>query len=121
MEEMRLRTRRDVMRSAPSHWKSCYLDNNGTWAGPYPWGDPHAIYDELMKLDMDTVTRAQVDAVHAGLTFNRCSECSADEDVLIRLGPEPDYESDPFDICFSCLVTAIVMIPPRVYPPTDEN
>lgn len=36
-------------------------------------------------------------------TDNRCDECHADRDVLIRIGDEPDYDARWVDLCADCL------------------
>ena len=63
---------------------------------------------ELSKLNPDTCTAEEVDTLIGNNTWTSktCNECGNRAKDVIRLGEEPDYESQTAYLCKDCLTKA---------------
>ena len=97
---MRIITKREMIKAVRNRWRQQYSKRIAD-------GDEYycRIDDGLFRLDLDTCTSADVDAVigRGGWTDNRCSECGLDRSALVRLGDEDDNETPWIDLCEECL------------------
>ena len=67
-----------------------------------------SIYHELHELDKSTASVEDVARIIGNTSWCelKCDECNQYVDVVIRLGEEPDYESNTVNVCMSCLKKA---------------
>ena len=68
---------------------------------------------ELAKLNPETVSKGEVDALIGNKSWTRvenCSECGAEAVAVVELGEEPDYDSMTAFVCESCLRKALDLI-----------
>ncbi len=93
-------TERDVIRGVPKRWRAQYPENKG---------DKHAIWVALKRLDLETCTAADVDAVIGNGSWTRidCDGCGNKVDTAVTVGQEPDYDSSTATICAVCLQQAV--------------
>ena len=72
-----------------------------------------AVGAELAKLNPETVSKAEVDALIGNKSWTRaenCSECGAADVVVVELGEELDNDSLTAFVCESCLRKALNLI-----------
>jgi len=65
----------------------------------------------LSNLPKDATEKQVEDIIgNSSWTSNECNECGKDDDTVIRLGTDQDYEPNVFDICIKCLNKAVKLI-----------
>ena len=67
---------------------------------------------ELMALDQDTATSAQVNEIigSAWVSEYECGECGKKSWRIVEIGQEPDYESATAYLCADCLRSALQLL-----------
>lgn len=102
---MQIITRKTQANSAAARFARNYKPSHNCEAWPvYQWGDTGYIYQSLLELGSNPKPN-DVEAILKGWTTpGTCSECGeVQENMLIQLGEEPDYESHTAYICVECL------------------
>lgn len=97
---MKLITKRDLIKQAIKDFtdvwgdKSYTFDKRGIMVGA-----------ELKKLDAETVTVEEVEALIGsnGWTRRSCDECERDVDVVVEVGDHPKYDNSVARMCIDCL------------------
>lgn len=100
-------TRQYLASQAAKRWKRQYAER-GKFYDP----DKERIYEQLTALGDAPIPDA-VDAAIGNNTWTEppsCSECREFRDVIIRVGDEPDYESETAWLCETCLRAAIDLV-----------
>lgn len=107
--EMKIITKRDVIRGSREKWVRHYKhyrdDYIVGWGDMLPAGE---IRTKLAALNLETCTQKDVDdAIQAGSSWAAlyCDICDKDVERLLRVGGEPDYEASWIDICADCLAS----------------
>lgn len=106
---MRVVTRREIIRQVPAEFKRRYNHQRDEkrWGrnSHTTWGE---VIDGLDKLDSETCAPEEINKLigNDSWTDNKCDECGAQSETLVRLGEEPDYEARWQDLCGSCLLEA---------------
>src|SRR5690348_10271210 len=98
---MKLITTRDAIKRAITSFRASYGD--GTYGNDRRGRRAGA---ELAALDPDTVDRAVVDEIigNDSWTGLKCNECGdPDNDAVVQVGEEPDYESATAYLCLTCV------------------
>jgi hypothetical protein len=102
-------TERDIILKVPAKWKQQYdlHFRNGNWPQ-----DKRDIYNNLLKLDFNTCTQADVAQVIGNKSWTglKCDECKKDVDWVLHLGDEPDYESNTVYVCKECVKKAAELL-----------
>jgi hypothetical protein len=100
---MELITERDLIRSVASRWRRQY---NGRMNEALTRGQtPEQIAQELDRLDVEVATAEDVIRIVGNDTWTcppRCSECHSVRRAVIRIGEEPDRESETAWLCQDC-------------------
>ncbi len=110
---MKLVYRRDVIRAVRESWLRQYqyrpADEVPTWAQKRTIGDIRAA---IKALDLETCSPSDIDKALGtkGWASHTCDECSADLEVLIRFGSDPDYDARWQDLCAVCLDEGIALM-----------
>lgn len=108
-------TRESCAAGATKRWKDQYGPerNNGRWYVAFDKRDRSAVYERLLALG-PAPKPDEVDAVVGNSSWTdtpRCSECdSTDNAPRVRVGEEPDYESNTAWLCLSCAENAVAML-----------
>lgn len=115
---MRLITLRSQIKKVCIHWKSTYLGSGNDWAKlGYYGSDKKHIYNQLMKLDLDTCTPQDVAVIIGNDSWARqheCGECDNKFDTVIEIGQEPDCESYTAYLCLDCLKKAVSLFEDQI-------
>lgn len=104
---MRVVTKRELIKGVRNSWREQYQREICDLTNPRHH-DRAAVDDALFRLDTDTCSEADVDAVIGvkGWVRNECDECHRDMDTLVRIGPEPDFDVRYLDLCADCISAA---------------
>jgi hypothetical protein len=106
---MELVTRRTLAAEAADRWVAQYKGNLG--------GKASAIRALGESPDPDAV-----DAIIGNGSWTsvpECNECKADVAAVVRIGDEPDYESNTAWVCEDCLKKALAVICPQYWSPVQ--
>ena len=105
-------TKRDVIRGVRDKWLGQYRASPDEarlrWDHQRTFGD---VRRSLGALDLEACESTDIDRA-IGVTdwaSLKCDECSADCELLVRIGDEPDYDNRWIDVCVNCLRTAVKM------------
>ncbi|MCK9569140.1 hypothetical protein M0R72_09375 [Candidatus Pacearchaeota archaeon] len=102
---MKLITIRSQIRDVADRFAAQYRGKSGNPA----WRETIA---RLECLDKETATPEDVAAIIGNRSWvcpTVCSECRVESEVVVRLGDEPDYDSNTTWICPSCLQKALTL------------
>lgn len=101
---MKIITHRLLIQNVARRWRETYF-SNGEWK--YDSGKSD-IYKKLATLLKDKATAKEVNDIIGNESWTRitCNECRKDTDWVMRLGEEPDYESETACLCKSCIQKA---------------
>ena len=104
---MRIVTWREVVKDLPK----MYRERFENWDRQHRFPDGTTIgqnMDALRALDMESCSPEDIAAIGlTGWVGLRCDECGKEQDALVRLGEEPDYEARWQDLCRECLQAAL--------------
>lgn len=108
--DMRPVFRREVVRGAKARWLEQYKAYDDKQKIGVP-GRSKSVGDtrrELAKLDAETASAEQIEAAidATGWTDLDCELCGKPQEVVLRIGQEPDYEARWVDLCPECLASA---------------
>lgn len=98
-------TTRDRIREVAKRWGQAY--------GKGQYGqDKMETLSKLSLLDLETVSAEKVDEIigNKSWTSQRCDECDEYVHSVVRLGMEPDYDSNTAYVCFDCLSKAAALV-----------
>lgn len=100
---MKLIYKSDIIKGVPKRWAEQYTKGASL--------DKQQITRQLLALPWG-FTSTQVNAIigNDSWTECKCDECRKDNDVLIRIGDDPDYEARWLDLCPDCLKLALQTI-----------
>lgn len=108
---MKLLNERTQVREVAERWREQYRPY-GEW-GRTVYGPSQPIYERLKRLDAETATAADVDAI-IGVTGwadrATCQECRVRSFDCVHLGDEPDYDASYAIICVDCLRKALALV-----------
>lgn len=92
--------RRDIIKGVSKAWDNQYRT--------YGCERKTAIGERLKDLDLKTCSAKDVDEVigNGSWTTNACDLCGEENERLLRIGDDPDYEARFVDICGTCLDVA---------------
>ena len=109
MNEPSLLYQRDKIRSALQRHREAYPNDNYRYFNGQTAGE---VRQRIARLDLETCTAAELDAVMVGSGWgsNECDVCGEDAPVLVRIGDEPDYDNRWQDVCEACLRKAVDMM-----------
>lgn len=103
MSEVRIINVRDICKSVPERWAKQY--------GNYHQGgdDKREITKNLNALAPEQRDGATIEAIIGNTSWTRqcCDLCGNEQDVLCRMGSEPDYDARWLDVCLACLKDAL--------------
>ncbi len=101
---MELITTRGEIRTVPVRWHEQYRNYQRKDAA-----EKAAISRQLDDLDLETVTAKKIAAVigNDSWTEIHCDECDKNVNVAVRVGQEPDYQSNTATVCVPCLKKAL--------------
>ena len=110
---MVLITERQLVREVAERWKDQYFINE-TWPdGP----DNEDIYKKLLAMPRWATAATVAEIIgNDSWTSIRCDECGKNVKSAMRLGEEPDYESNTVKLCLACLKKAIGLYAPAASP-----
>ncbi len=100
---MKIVSRTEICQIAPERWAEQYRNTR------------HTIHAErtvrLSLLSPQDRTPEKIDAIigNPSWTTNCCDECGVNQEILVRLGEEPDYGSRYLDLCLNCLRAAVAL------------
>lgn len=94
--------KRDVIKAIPKRWRKHYPDN-------FYGNDKLEIWQKLALLNTETCDPSVIDDIigNESWTSLKCDECDREQDILVRIGEEPDYEARWQDLCADCLRAAL--------------
>ena len=103
---MKIITRKGLASTAAKRWKDQFFHrlNTGLWYAT-SWGkSKEQIYNELVALGDDPAADAVDKAIgNDSWTSCKCDECNQEVEWVIRVGEEPDYESNTAHLCGTCI------------------
>jgi hypothetical protein len=103
---MELITERSLIATVSERWREQYSSSR------YP--DKQSIAVRLEKLDLKTATAEQVKEIIGNDSWTRvprCSECGTESVArIVRVGEEPDYDSNTAYLCPSCVCKAMKLV-----------
>jgi len=105
---MKLEKKKELIKNVAARFKESYFVK-GVWVYNRD-GNKESIYNNLVSKKPKTEEDIEEIIGNDSWTSNRCNQCRNETDVLIRLGEEPDWESNTFFICKDCLEKAINLI-----------
>lgn len=99
---------RDVIRDVPAHFRDSYARYNLDHKFPSHTLTVGEILKNLAAIDVETASRADVDAAMGktppnSWTILDCDCCGKSVDQVVRFGDGPDYEARWQDLCADCL------------------
>lgn len=101
---MKLMRERDQVRSVPSRWRAQYRNWPGEW---------QECADRLQALDPETASADDVAAITGNRAWAQpleCNECGTKTWDIVRVGEEPDHESNTAYMCADCLRAALRLL-----------
>jgi hypothetical protein len=98
-EKMKVIMKQQLIDTVAKKWKREY--------GEYNSEKHDKIYNKLCALENPTEKQITSIIGNSSWTRNECDECKNDVDVTIKVGNEPDYESNTAWLCFECLQKAV--------------
>lgn len=111
MKDMVVITARDVIRGVRDRFFSAYAHyRDDQEIGPSDNRVPVGVKRSRLKaLDLETCSASDVDQAMSvtGWAENECDICSQNQERVVRLGDEPDYDARWLDVCSSCLSKAL--------------
>lgn len=104
---MKLIKRSEKAKEAHILWESQYF-RGGVWL--YGAGKQN-IHEALVALGSEP-SADDVDRVIGNTSWTqcRCDECDTVCEEVIQVGQEPDYDSSTAELCFDCVLDALVVI-----------
>lgn len=68
-----------------------------------------------MSLAAEQITPEAINAAIGNESWTRvtCDECGAEQECVIEIGQEPDYESSTAHVCLDCLQSAVALLAPH--------
>lgn len=101
---MKLINQRELIRGVAKAWREAYSDAR--------YGaDKATIGRKLAKLNGETATAAEVEAIIGNPTWTNvptCDECGKENPpAVVEIGRPPDYESSTAHVCQACIAKAI--------------
>ena len=105
---MELRTVAGNAHGAAAAWKRQFC-HGGVWREDC--GTAREKFAALVALGEGPTPEA-VEAVIGNRSWTRekCDECGASVESIVRLGEEPDYESNTARVCLGCLTKAVELV-----------
>ena len=114
---MKLLTVRDAIRRVADDWYNLYgssIDSaeqdvgNVYHVGVCAYVEP---YHKLRELDVETATAEDVQRIIGDTAWiPGCNECGKKSCDVVRVGEEPDYESETAYICLDCAKEALQLL-----------
>jgi hypothetical protein len=121
---MKLIHERDIIRGVRDRWREQYANYDAKhvlFANQRSGRTIGQTAAMLEALDLDTCSKADVDAILPRWADNNCDECGEHKKVLVNFGQEPDYDARWWDVCPSCLAKACDLVPLPVKPERQLN
>ena len=112
---MILITKLDIILGVAKRWRSQYNDAGlDTLDYQRPHQTKRDILNQLEALDLTSATQEEVNKIigNDSWTALKCDECGEDVDAVVRVGEEPNYESQTACVCRACLAKAAQLLPP---------
>lgn len=104
---MKLITIRSQILDVVKAWEAQYLGKDSWWVRE----GPHETLEELKKLDLQTATAADIEAIIGNNSWacpQQCDECGNYFDVVVQIGKELDYENTTTNLCKDCVKDALL-------------
>lgn len=91
----------DVLANAKARWHASYSKYPPSYVPPFTNGKALAQFADLLDA---TTTPDEFDALigNVSWTQERCAICGKDTREWLRVGEEPDYESQTIWLCLDC-------------------
>lgn len=114
---MKIITQRQLIRNVANRWREQYFKLDDSLDDiPVNGKSKRQIQTELDSLDKEIATAQDINNIigNGSWTRLRCDECGQEVETVLRVGEEPDYESQTACLCVSCVHAAqtIVTSPP---------
>lgn len=117
---MKLITKRDLIRNVAAKWRRQYEPFQDDDRPLFSWRtgitspplNKRQTAEKLDALDKETATPEDVANIigNKGWTSMKCDECGAEVDAVVRVGAEPDYDSNTACLCFRCVLRAFQVV-----------
>jgi hypothetical protein len=109
---MTITTQRDAIKMVAFRWERQYSTRMNEMLG-WMHKTPREVHAELLGLNLDTATAEDIEKIIGNGSWTRlpeCGECGQQTDVIVRVGEEPDYESQTAHLCPSCVRRAAELV-----------
>ena len=98
---MEIITKKELIASVAERWRYQYPKNACT-------EKMETIYQKLIRLPLGATENDVTNIIGNGSwTRNKCDECQKENEVIVRIGEEPDDDFSYAYICAACLQTAL--------------